>query len=133
MVYNQYIGSPSGLSYLTGNIYPWYDYVVFRSDEDTSVSVYGLKSEDMTWTDATVRTVSRHSGYGEYIVTESTYDSVTVNIDNPYYAYGNVIGMNYNLPVSDQITSNIVCSAVVFSALILIFRAVWKLKKGIVG
>lgn len=132
MTYNQYEASPNGLSYLTGDIMPWHDYVIFRSNEQTSVAVYGLKSDDLTWEDATVRTVSRSSNLSQYQVTESQYDSVTVNIDNPYYAYGNVIGVSYNLPSTNNIMCMIIAGFFAITMLVEVFRSVWSLKRGIV-
>lgn len=132
MTYNQYEATPNGLNYLTGDIMPWHDYIIFRSNEHTSVAVYGIKSEDLTWEDATVRTVSRSNNMSQYQVTESKYDSVTVNIDNPYYAYGNVIGVSYDLPSSCNITCMITAGFFALTCLIQIFRTVWTLKRGTV-
>lgn len=131
MTYNQYDSTPTGLSYLSGDIMPWHDYVIFRSDENTSVAVYGVKSDDLTWEDATVRKVWRTNNYNTYQVSEEVYDTVTVNIDNPYYAYGNVIGVNYSLPSSQIVTSNVVSAAVIIIILVSIFRTVWSLKRGV--
>ncbi len=85
--YRQYEAAPQGTSYLVANIKPWEDYVVFRSDEDTSIAVYGNKHEDLTWEDATVRILERttSSGYNTYYdVSETVVGSVTVDITNPY-------------------------------------------------
>ena len=133
MNFTQYESSPNGLSYLSGDIMPWHDYVIFRSDEDTSVAVYGAKSDGLYFEDATVRTVRRSgSGYNNYVVHEYTGQDVTVDIINPYYAYGNVIGVSYALPSSSSITSLFVCSSVVVCALVSVFRLVWSLKRGVV-
>ncbi len=129
MTYNQYLSSPSGMSYLTGDIMPWEDYLVFRSDEDTSVCVYGLKSDGTSFTDATVRTVRRSSSY--YQVSEVSGVDVDVNISNPYYAYGNIIGNNYNLPSYNAVTSVCASGFFILSILISVFRLVWSVKGGI--
>lgn len=132
MTYNQYTGSaPSGLAYLTGDIKPWEDYVVFRTDNYTSIAVYGTKSDGKNFENATVRIVSRPNNQGNYITSELHNQSVTVNISEPYYAYGNVIGVAYDLPSSNNITSIMVTGAVVFCALLSVFRLVWSLKKGV--
>ena len=133
-VYTQYEASPQGVSFLAGDIKPWEDYVILRTDEDTSVAIYGIYQEDMVWENATVRTLTRttSSGYNTYYDTyESTVGTAIVNISNPYYAYGNVIGVSYDLPSSDSITCIAVCAAVVVSALISVFRLVFSLKRGV--
>lgn len=133
MTYTQYEGSPNGLTYLAGDIMPWHDYVIFRSDEDTSVAVYGVKSDGLFFEDATVRTVSRSgNGYNHYVVSETTGSEVVVDITNPYYAYGNIIGVSYSLPSSGAITCLVVCATVCVCALISVFRLVWSLKRGVV-
>ncbi len=130
--YSQYESTPTGLNYLAGDIMPWDDYVIFRSDDNTSVAVYGPKQEGMTWKDATVRTVERvsDSGYSSYYdVSEREYSSVTVDISNPYYAYGNVIGVSYALPSSSNISALAVSSACIVCVLIKIFQSVWSLRR----
>lgn len=130
--YTQYESAPNGLTYLTGDIMPWDDYVIFRSDENTSIAVYGPKQEEMTWEDATVRIVERvtESGYSSYYdVSEREYSSVTVDISNPYYAYGNVIGVSYDLPSSGNIAALAVSSACIVCVLIKIFQSVWSLRR----
>ena len=129
MIYNQYPSSPSGMAYLTGDVMPWEDYLVFRSDEDTSVCVYGLKSDGTSFTDATVRTVRRSSSY--YQVSEVSGVDVDVSISHPYYAYGNIIGNNYNLPSYNAVTSVCASGFFILSILISVFRLVWSLKGGI--
>lgn len=133
MNYTQYSSSPSGLSYLLGDVMPWEDYVCFRSDEDTSVCVYGLKSSGTDFTDATVRTVRRNSaGYGSYYVTTETSGvDVSVSITEPYYAYGNIIGVSYALPSSVNITSICISGFFILACLLSVFRLVWSLKGGI--
>lgn len=129
--YGQYSSSPAGLSYLVGDILPWQDYVVFRTDEDTSVAVYSNKSENLTFEDATVRTVKRtSSSYSSYYTTtEEKYDTVTVSITSPYYAYGNVIGVHYALPSSQNISSLFVSVSFVIVALLSVFRLLWSLRR----
>lgn len=129
MTYNQYPSSPSGMSYLTGDVLPWEDYLVFRSDEDTSVCVYGLKSDGTSFTDATVRIVRRTNSI--YQVTEQSGIDVDVNISYPYYAYGNIIGNNYNLPSYNAVTSVCASGFFILSILISVFRLVWSVKGGI--
>ena len=130
MTYNQYYASPSGLQYLSGDILPWQDYIIFRADKDTSVSVYSTKYENGTFYNATVRTVYR-SNYSNYVVSENQYDEVSVNIDHPYYAYGNIIGVSYELPSSMNIMSLAVCACVVVCSVLSIFRLVWSFKRGL--
>lgn len=133
MTYNQYPSTPSGMNYLTGDVQPWEDYLCFRSDEDTSVCVYGLKSSGTNFTDATVRTVKRSSeGYGSYYVTTETSGvDVSVSITDPYYAYGNIIGVSYALPSSANITAICISGFFILSCLLSVFRLVWSLKGGI--
>lgn len=133
MTYNQYdISAPTGFNYLAGNIMPWDDYLIFKTDNYTSVAVYGTKSDGTHFQNATVRIVSRPNNQGYYYTTELKNQDVTVNITNPYYAYGNVIGVAYDLPASNNITSITVSAAVIFCALISVFRLVWGLKRGVV-
>ncbi len=130
--YSQYESAPQGMTYLTGDIMPWDDYVIFRTDENTSIAVYGPKQEGMEWEDATVRIVERvtSTGYNTYYdVSEHTYSSVSVDISNPYYAYGNVIGVSYDLPSSGNISALAVSSACIVLVLIKIFQSVWSLKR----
>ena len=129
-VFTQYQSAPSGLAYLTGDIMPWHDYVIFRSDENTSVAVYGFCSDDLTWEECTVRELWRED-YSNYQVDEYTAYDVQVQIDNPYYAYGNTIGVNYNLPSSANITALCVSAALIVSVLIGVFRLVFSLKRGV--
>lgn len=129
MTYNQYPASPSGMNYLTGDVQPWEDYLCFRSDEDTSVCVYGLKSAGTSFSDATVRTVRRTNSV--YQVTEQSGINVDVNISYPYYAYGNIIGNNYNLPSYNAVTSVCASGFFILAILISVFRLVWSLKGGI--
>lgn len=132
MTYNQYLASPQGLNYLASDIMPWEDYVILRIDEDTSIAVYGTSSEDLTWDTATVRTLVRGDYNTYYQVSEQHIEDVTVNISNPYYAYGNVIGVSYDLPTTDLITSNIISGVGICLALYAVFSLVWRLKRGIV-
>lgn len=132
MTYNQYLAAPQGLNYLASDIMPWDDYVILRIDEDTSVAVYGQVSEDLTWESATVRTVVRGDYNTYYQVSEQELSDVNVNISNPYYAYGNVIGVSYDLPSTDVITSNIISGVCICLALYAVFNLVWRLKRGIV-
>lgn len=132
--YNQYESAPSGLSYLTGDIKPWEDYVILRTDEDTSIAVYGTRQEDMIWENATVRKVERvtSSGYNSYYETsESLVGTAVVNVTNPYYAYGNVIGVSYDLPSTNAISCIAITAAVIVCVLVSIFRLVFSLKRGI--
>lgn len=131
MTYGQYENSPQGLQFLTGDIMPWDDYIIFRSDENTSVAIYGQCDDNLNFDTATVRTVWRESGYGSYLTNETTDYDVSVIISNPYYAYGNVIGNHYNLPASNNITAVICCGAFVLCCLISVFRLVWSLRKGV--
>lgn len=133
MNYTQYASSPTGLSYLLGDVMPWEDYVCFRSDENTSVCVYGLKSSGTDFTNATVRTVSRSSsGYGSYYVTSETSGvDVSVTITEPYYAYGNIIGVSYALPSSANVSSVCISGFFILACLLSVFRLVWTLKGGI--
>lgn len=128
--FNQYEGSPSGLNYLAGDIKPWEDYVIFRSDENTSVAVYGFSEDNLVWSNCTVRTLQRvyDSGYSYYETSENNYDSVSVSITEPYYAYGNVIGVSYALPSSANISALAISSACVVLVLIKIFQSVWRLR-----
>lgn len=131
--YDQYETSPTGMTYLTGDIMPWHDYVIMRTDAYTSVAIYGQCDEDLHFDEATVRTVFREDNYGaSYVATEETLENVIVNVSNPYYAYGNVIGVSYNLPSSSNIQCLAVCAAVCVCALISLFRLVWSLKRGTV-
>lgn len=129
--YSNIDSSPNGLSYLAGDIKPWEDYVIFRADEYTSIAVYGTKQEGMTWEDATVRIVERVAdGYSSYYdVSEQVYSSVSVDIDYPYYAYGNVIGVSYSLPSSANISALAIASACIVGFLVSIFRSVWALRR----
>ena len=130
MVYNQYMGSPTGLTYLAGDIMPWDDYIIVRSDEETSVAVYGKADDYNHWDQATVRTLQRYtSGSRYYYTDEIVVSDVTVNIDEPYYAYGNLIGVPYSLPASDAVSTFAVCGAVVIAGLIAVFRSVYSLKR----
>lgn len=129
MTYNQYPASPSGMNYLTGDVQPWEDYLCFRSDEDTSVCVYGFKSDGTSFSDATVRTVRRTNSI--YQVTEQSGIDVDVNISYPYYAYGNIIGNNYNLPSYNAVTSVCASGFFILAILISVFRLVWSLKGGL--
>lgn len=134
MTYTQYDSSPAGLNYLLGDVKPWEDYVCFRTDEYTSVCVYGLKSDDLSFEDATVRTLTRNtgSGYSSYYTTSETSGvDVDVLITEPYYAYGNVIGVSYALPSTQNVTSAVVCGTCILALLISVFRLVWSLKGGI--
>lgn len=131
MTFNQYNSSPNGLSFLLGDVMPWEDYICFRSDEDTSVCVYGLKSDGLSFSDATVRTVRRSSGYSGYVTTETSGVDVDVTISEPYYAYGNIIGVNYNLPSYTAVTSVCISGFFILACLLSVFRLVWTLKGGI--
>lgn len=132
--YDQYENNntPQGINVLAGDIMPWHDYVILRTGEYTSVAVYGLNSDGLTFEDATVRTVTRgsFSGYTNYYtVSESKYDTVEVDISNPYYCYGNVIGVAYDLPSSINVMSMCVCACVVVCALMSVFRLLWSLRR----
>lgn len=134
MTFTQYgNNSPQGAAFLASDIMPWEDYVIFRSDEDTSIAVYGTKCDGVTWYDCNVREVTRTNagtGYTSYyVVDEYEAEEVTVVIDNPYYAYGNVIGVHYALPSSANITSMLVASVVVVCAVLSVFRTLWSFRK----
>ncbi len=135
MDYNQYEANPTGLNYLAGDIMPWDDYVIFRTDEDTSISIYGQYNDKTdSFENATVRGVVRNSGsgYNNYYYTfERQYDEVTFDITEPYYAYGNLIGVPYSLPSSTAIIASIVPMAIIFCALVILFRTFFKLKRSI--
>lgn len=131
MIYPQVDSSPTGLSYLAGDIMPWEDYVIFRTDDSTSVAIYGQADENGVFSTATVRTVERYTGYAGYSTYETTMEDVSADILYPYYAYGNIIGVNYNLPSSNNITCLICCSAFALTALISVFRLVWSFRKGV--
>lgn len=130
-MYNQYLATPGNLAYLTGDIMPWDDYIILRTDQNTSVAIYGQMSEEYVFKDATVRTVTRQSNNSYYISTEETGVYAVVNIDEPYYAYGNVIGVSYALPSADNITSMVVAGTVVFCAVIKVFQLFWNIRKGV--
>ena len=132
--FDQYENSntPQGVSVLVGDIMPWHDYVVLRTGEYTSVAVYGNKSDDLTFEDATVRTITRGSsaGYNNYYtVSDAKYDTVSVDISNPYYCYGNVIGVAYSLPSAPNVSSLALCGCVVVCALICVFRLIWSMRR----
>lgn len=129
--YQNIESTPQGINYLVGDILPWEDYVIFRASDTLSISVYGNKQSGMRWEDATVRYVERiTSGYNSYYdYWEDTVDSVSVNIDYPYYAYGNVIGMNYDLPSSNNITAISVSAILVVTVLVSLFRSVFSLRR----
>lgn len=132
--YDQYENNntPQGINVLVGDIMPWHDYVILRTGEYTSVAVYGNKSDDLTFEDAIVRTVTRGSttGYTNYYtVSDVKYDTVSVDISNPYYCYGNVIGVAYSLPSSTNVTSLCVCVCVVVCALMSVFRLLWSMRR----
>lgn len=135
MDYIQYEASPTGLNYLAGDIMPWDDYVIFRSDDDTSISIYGQYNDSTkSFEKATVRGVVRSSGnnYQSYYYTfEHEYEDVTFEITEPYYAYGNLIGVPYSLPASADIIASVLPMAVVFCALVILFRTFFKLKRSI--
>lgn len=130
--YNQYSATPTNLAYLTGDIMPWDDYIILRTDQYTSVAIYGQMSEEYVFEDATVRTVTREdSSYNTYYSTEETGVYAVVNIDEPLYAYGNVIGVSYALPAANNITSMVVAGTVVFCAVIKVFQLFWNIRKGV--
>lgn len=135
MDYTQYESAPTGLSYLAGDIMPWEDYVIMRSDENTSIAIYGqYNGKTKSFENATVRGVVRNSGnnYQSYYSTfEREYDSVTFEITEPYYAYGNLIGVPYSLPASADITCSFLSISIVFCALVILFRTFFKLKRSI--
>lgn len=122
--------SVTGINYLAGAILPWEDYVIFRLDDDTSIAIYGKADVNNHFDRATVRTVTRSYSYGSvYTTSEYTASNVDFDIDYPYSAYGNLIGVNYALPSSNNIMCMAVCAAVIVSAVIQLFRIVWGLKK----
>lgn len=130
MQYTQYMGSPTGLTYLAGDIMPWDDYIIFRTSEDLSISVYGKADDFNHWDTATVRTLQRSdSGSRYYFTDEFEVSDVTVLIDEPYYAYGNLIGVPYVLPSSDAVVTVAVCGAVVVAGLVAVFRSIFSLKR----
>lgn len=128
--------SAQGLSYLSGDIMPWDDYVIMRVDDDTSIAVYGncieRKSNYVYFPECTVRTVTRatSSGYSTiYDTDEEVYNDVYCYIHYPYYAYGNVIGINYDLPSSDNIIASFLSAAVVVASVVFVFKSLWRLRQ----
>lgn len=134
MTFYQYEGNPVGLSYLAGDIMPWDDYVIMRTEENKSVAIYGLYNDETNAIEnATVRSVirgtSNYSSY--YYTTETEYDEVYFDITEPYYAYGNIIGVPYTLPSSTSITASIVPMSLIFCGLVILFRTFFKLKRSV--
>ena len=132
--YNQYESSPNGLNFLAGDINPWDDYVIFRQDDYTSVAIYGncIDTDPITFKTCTIRKLIRNSqsGYSTYYrTTETDAKNITVSITEPYYAYGNIIGVDYALPRADNVSSVAVCGAVVVMVLLSVFRTLFSLKR----
>lgn len=132
----QYSGSISGSSYLFGKVFPWQDYLALRTDQNTSICVYGnctsVNGTRYTFAPATVRTVVRTGNMSStYNCYENTYNTYTVSCTDPYYAYGNVIGVNYDLPLTGSITAMFIAGSVTVLALVSVFRVIFSLRRSV--